>query len=330
MKEIKTERLILKPLGLEYLDSTHEYASDPDNTKYMIHLPNESKEETEQFLKSVEDEWNNPNQQVFEYAIILEDKHIGAVSLRLEDNKKVGSLGWILNKDYHGKGYATEAAKALRNLALSQDGLHLDMLIAHCDYRNTQSIRVMEKLLMELVSDKGIRRYKGSDEDIQELVYSLSDDILFIKAIAELHSTFPVFYKSAHTHQTLVDTIIRFKEEDGVSYLSTPEMGKLVNRSQTWVMQAIKRLNVEDTCVEMIKPGKYVVHYDNILSRGVFSKIQKLLIMCVSDFEIMKEVIYMTDKDVAKNHDMTLTTAQMFKAYLRSLISKFKVEKNKD
>jgi RimJ/RimL family protein N-acetyltransferase len=64
--DIKTERLTLTPLGLRFLDSTHEYASNPEITKYMIHLPNETLEETEQFLQNVENEWDNPQQRRFE------------------------------------------------------------------------------------------------------------------------------------------------------------------------------------------------------------------------------------------------------------------------
>lgn len=57
MIEINTERLTLRPLGTEYLESVHEYATDPENTKYMIHLPNESIEETRDFLLRAENEW---------------------------------------------------------------------------------------------------------------------------------------------------------------------------------------------------------------------------------------------------------------------------------
>ncbi len=48
---IKTERLILRPLERNDLDTTHEYAGDVENTKYMIHLPNNTIKETEQFYK---------------------------------------------------------------------------------------------------------------------------------------------------------------------------------------------------------------------------------------------------------------------------------------
>ena len=37
---VHTERLLLVPLGPQYLISTHEYASDYENTKYMVNLPN--------------------------------------------------------------------------------------------------------------------------------------------------------------------------------------------------------------------------------------------------------------------------------------------------
>lgn len=33
---LKTERLVLRPLDIEDLDTVHEYASDVENTKYMI------------------------------------------------------------------------------------------------------------------------------------------------------------------------------------------------------------------------------------------------------------------------------------------------------
>lgn len=50
--EIKTNRLVLCPLGIKYLESTHEYASDADATKYMMFLPNDTMEETAGFLEN--------------------------------------------------------------------------------------------------------------------------------------------------------------------------------------------------------------------------------------------------------------------------------------
>lgn len=48
---IRTKRLILRPLEVHDLYTAHAYASDIENTKYMIYLPNNQIQETEQFLK---------------------------------------------------------------------------------------------------------------------------------------------------------------------------------------------------------------------------------------------------------------------------------------
>ncbi len=57
--EINTERLILKPLGKNFLKSVISYAMNYENTKYMCHLPDETVEEVEEFLTGAENEWKN-------------------------------------------------------------------------------------------------------------------------------------------------------------------------------------------------------------------------------------------------------------------------------
>lgn len=53
---LHTKRLLLVPLGPQYLISTHKYASDLDSTKYMEHLSNTDIRETENFLARVQAE----------------------------------------------------------------------------------------------------------------------------------------------------------------------------------------------------------------------------------------------------------------------------------
>jgi len=168
---IKTERLTLRPFKLSDLDSTHAYAGDPTNTEYMLHLPNRSKDGSERFLRWAIEEWKNDEQRVYEFAIILSGEHIGAVSMGLKDDKKTGEIGWIICRDYQGKGFATEAAKAIMDYAF--DWLEVEKVVAHCDYRNAASVRIMEKIGMILERDDLMRRYKNSDEDMQELMYSI-------------------------------------------------------------------------------------------------------------------------------------------------------------
>ena len=48
--EIKTERLLLRPMDISDLEIVHEYASDKENTKYLRFGPNDTIEETMTFL----------------------------------------------------------------------------------------------------------------------------------------------------------------------------------------------------------------------------------------------------------------------------------------
>jgi acetyltransferase, GNAT family len=170
--EIKTDRLILRPLDISDLATVHTYASDEENTTYMLWLPNDTIEETKQFLNSVTNEWKKAVPNYYDFAIVFEGLQIGAISVTLNDSRNIGELGWILNKRYWKKGIAIEAALAIKDFALNV--LKLQKLVAHCDYRNIASSNLMQKLGMTLENDTGTRTYPKNNETVQELTYSLS------------------------------------------------------------------------------------------------------------------------------------------------------------
>lgn len=169
--EIRTNRLLLVPLGPQYLVSAHQYSSDIENTKYMVYLPDTDISETESFLNRVHDEWQKPAPMVYEFAILLEQEHIGAVGIDINEDNTEGELGWIINKNHWGKGYAVEAARELLDFVVRERNIR--KFIAHCDSENIGSYRVMEKLGMKLVSRTWGRKNKGSDEEREELLYCL-------------------------------------------------------------------------------------------------------------------------------------------------------------
>lgn len=170
--EIKTERLLLRPLNIADLKTVHEYSSDEETTRFMMFLPNRSTDETAVFLHCVTKEWEKDEPSFYEFAISLDGLQIGAISIYLDDKKEVGELGWVLNKKHHKKGYASEAAFAIKDFALNV--LKLKKLIAQCDYRNTPSRHLMEKIGLKLEDDNGVRTYIKRTETARELTYSLT------------------------------------------------------------------------------------------------------------------------------------------------------------
>ena len=164
--EIKTQRLLLRPLDIGDVETVHEYAGDMENTRYMMFLPNRSVEETRAFLERVAAEWQKEAPQFYEFAVVLDGRQIGAVSVALEDGE--AELGWILNRRYWNHGYVTEAALALKDFVVNTLGRRV--LCAHCDTCNRASARVMEKLGMTLESE-GPRTYRDARGAAREYRY---------------------------------------------------------------------------------------------------------------------------------------------------------------
>ena len=205
-----TERLRIVPQSMKYLESTHEYASDRQNMRYMMFLPNDSIEETKTFLANSEAEWKSASPRDFQCAILRGEEHIGGVSVTLSGNasssprdstdngcQKIAAapnapapstepgasndsrassmsaeLGWCLKKSAQGNGYAQEAAAAL--ILWTNKTFGVTRFIAHCDTENAPSWTTMEKLGMKRVGCTGGRYNKlAPTQERKEFTYEL-------------------------------------------------------------------------------------------------------------------------------------------------------------
>lgn len=123
-----------------------------------------------------------------------------------------------------------------------------------------------------------------------------------------------LFMDSVRLHQQLVNILIETRDDRGFSLISQPEIAARIDRSQTWVASAIKRLNTEEACIEMVASGMYKLNYEDILSQGVFSKILLLIV----DTQADPTMIAKKDSEIAEEYGFKLKTVQMYKAYLRT------------
>ena len=171
MDTIRTQRLELRPMCMDYLGSTHEYAGDPENTTYMMYLPNDTLEDTVEYIKEAETEFAKDRPSFYEMAIFYNGNHIGAVSLYLEDDFATAAFGCVINKKYHGSGFAAEAASGLLDYA--RQVLGIKHFIATCDTANIPSTRVMEKIGMTRKAERGGRHNKQSPEERREYLYEM-------------------------------------------------------------------------------------------------------------------------------------------------------------
>lgn len=169
---ISTDRLLLKPLSPRYVDSTYEYASDTDNTKYMFFLPVESKKESLRYLVRMNKEWMAEKNTDFEFVILKDNIHVGGISLTYSEDRKTLEFGWILNKKYQGNKFAYEAAVSL--LEFAKNVLGITHFIAHCDADNVASYSLMEKLGMKKISKTSGRMNRNAVKESYGYTYELS------------------------------------------------------------------------------------------------------------------------------------------------------------
>lgn len=164
--KLETKRLILRDYVQGDWERVHLYGSLPDFSKYDTWGPN-TLEDTKNFISyTIKENEKDPRSQ-FEFAVILKENNllIGGCGIRRDwERGSVASIGYAINPDSQGKGYATESAEAL--IALGFGKLNLRVIYATCDTRNAASYKVMEKLGMKQVGHvKNHKKVKGKMRD---------------------------------------------------------------------------------------------------------------------------------------------------------------------
>lgn len=144
---IETERLILRPWNWDDLDDFYEYASVPGVGEMAGWPHHEDKEETKRILtRFIEGKKT--------FALVYKDnnKVIGSLGVefyKLEEKLSEFSdyrgreLGYVLSKDYWGKGLMPEAVKAVIDYLFG--ALDYDFLLSSHYEKNHRSARVQEK-----------------------------------------------------------------------------------------------------------------------------------------------------------------------------------------
>jgi RimJ/RimL family protein N-acetyltransferase len=146
---VRTARLTLRPAVADDLAATWEYRRLPEVSRWLTRAPARSDEYGEHFL--------DPDTLARTIVVELQGEVIGDLMLRVEDawaqaevaDRARGiqaELGWVLHPEHAGHGYATEAVRALIDLAF--DDLGLRRVTAGCFAANEPSWRLMERVGM--------------------------------------------------------------------------------------------------------------------------------------------------------------------------------------
>ena len=143
MTTLETERLVIRNFTISDWGALHEMIIQYESSEYAAYdqpwptSPEEIKGVTEWFASG--DNF---------LAVCLKDtgRFIGFVSLNPEQKEgcREFNIGYIFNSDYHGKGYATEACRAV--IGHTFDRLQADRVVTGTAAVNRASCRLLERL----------------------------------------------------------------------------------------------------------------------------------------------------------------------------------------
>ena len=165
--ELKTERLLLRPLELGDVDDVLAYASDPEVGRYLpVPQPYTRDDAVEYVARMILDDWSTEPT----FAIVWARHVIGSISLHVKVRHETAELGYALARQAWGRGIVPEAARAVIDWGFERYALH--KVFARSDVRNRQSWRVMEKLGM---TREGVLQghRKARDEHVDDIYYGV-------------------------------------------------------------------------------------------------------------------------------------------------------------
>lgn len=162
-KYIETNRLILRPLKITDASDVYEWVSDPDVNRFMLYPLYTDIDQVKKWISYLQDEDN-------EFAFCLKDtgKVIGAGSIRFKPRYDAYEIGYNLNRQYWGKGYASEAAKALIEWAYQELGARV--FCARHANANIASEKVIKKCGFQFVKYDFYKKI-GKEEPLPSSFY---------------------------------------------------------------------------------------------------------------------------------------------------------------
>lgn len=144
---LKTPRLTLRKIIPKDTKSMFLYAKNPLVTRYLTWNPHKNLRYTRAYINLLQEKYQTC--EFYDWGIHdLKDKFIGTCGFtQINETEKSAEIGYVLNPDVWGLGYAAEAANAIMKFGFEIMGLN--RIYARFILGNIQSERVMQKIKMK-------------------------------------------------------------------------------------------------------------------------------------------------------------------------------------
>ncbi|WP_371817508.1 GNAT family N-acetyltransferase [Virgibacillus sp. MSJ-26] len=146
-KTLETDRLILRPFGMDDATRVQELAGNEDVAKTTLGIPHPYPIDAAESW--IESHLRMVKNGTFPFAMVLKSESIlvGTMTIRVNKPHKKGELAYWVGKAYWGNGYATEAAAEI--VRHSFEDLNLNRVWARAMSKNPASVKVMKNIGMK-------------------------------------------------------------------------------------------------------------------------------------------------------------------------------------
>ena len=139
-----TDRMVIREHVMEDIEDLYDIYADRLTSVYMEDLYEDPEEEAEYLRKYIDNQY-----RFFEYGIwaltLKEDgKLIGRAGISMREGFDIPEIGYMIAGPYRGKGYATEAVRAVIQYGCRELGF--EKYMAFTRQENLASIKVLERL----------------------------------------------------------------------------------------------------------------------------------------------------------------------------------------
>ncbi len=166
MNVLETERLFIRHLRASDLDELSALCADAELMRYVGDGQPLTREQVQRWIEKSLENYSRHGLGCMAVTEKSEDRLIGYCGLVYAQGSDEPEIIYALQKEYWGRGLASEAARAMLAYGLTKH--KLPRILATIDPDNASSIRIVEKLglkfLMKRVDEHGL----------PELVYEIS------------------------------------------------------------------------------------------------------------------------------------------------------------
>jgi ribosomal-protein-alanine N-acetyltransferase len=165
---LRTERLELRPLTPADAPAMAAYAADPELSALMTWEPHRSAADSLAFIEGlVLPAYAKGVPRAWGICLGAGGPLIGSMGLDwVSEPNRCMSLGYVLARAQWGKGYATEAGRAV--VAWAFPALGLERLQADCSTENASSAKVLKKIGLKYEGTlRAYARLKGRQHDME-------------------------------------------------------------------------------------------------------------------------------------------------------------------